>query len=74
MRKLRFLLVILLTFTCTYNAQAGWFKKKKKTPPKTEVTAPKKEPEVKGPKPFNQVITKGAKSVKGFIVVHKVDN
>jgi len=74
MRKLRFLFIILLAISCTYDAQAGWFKKKKKAPVKTEAAAPKKEPETKGPKPFNQVITKGAKSSKGFIVVHKVDN
>jgi hypothetical protein len=69
-----FLLIAMLA--CNYNNVYSFkleiFKKKVK---KTEVTAPKKEEKpVKGPKAFNQVITKNAKSGKGFISVHKDDN
>lgn len=72
MKKMQIMLAVLLCFSISANADFLFFKKKKKAPAKTEIAPPKVEP--KGPKPFAQVITKGAKSVKGFIVVHKVDN
>lgn len=74
MRKIEVLLFVILTLSISIESQAGIFKKKKKTPAKTEITSPKKDADTKGPKPYSQVITKGAKSVKGFIVVHKLEN
>jgi hypothetical protein len=74
MKKLQILLAVLLVFSISANADFLFFKKKKKIPAKTEAVAPKKDADTKGPKPFAQVITKGARSVTGFITVHKVDN
>ncbi len=75
MNKLKILLLAALVLSANIETNAGLFSKKKKPePPKTETTAPKKEPETKGPKAYNQVITGKAKSSVGFISVHKLDN
>lgn len=75
MSKLRILLLAALVLSAGIETNAGIFTKKKKvTPQKVETPVTKKEPVTKGPKAYNQVITNKAKSSKGFILVHKLDN
>ncbi len=75
MNKFKIFMLAALVLSANIETNAGIFiKKKKATPPKTETPTPKKEPETKGPKAYNQVITNKAKSSKGFIQVHKLDN
>ena len=84
MRKLTALLVVSFLFTVQPDIHAAKSIFKKKTPPKEVVaekkdTAAVKKPEKpatppKGPKTFDQLITKKAVSTKGFINVHKDDN
>ena len=72
--KRSYLILSLIMCTCMLSeANAGfWFFKKKKAKP--VVTAPAPDNTPKGMKPYAQVITGKAKSTKGFVLVHKVDN
>lgn len=74
MKKLNFITLLLLLVFVSYDAQAiSLFKSKKKNTAKAMVTNTKPAP-TKGPKPYAEVITKKSKTMKGFFLVHKVDN
>ncbi len=75
MNNIKFILLAALVLSASAESNAGLFAKKKKvTSTKVETPAPKKEPEIKGPKSYSQVITNKAKTSTGFIQVHKLDN
>ncbi|MDR2840057.1 MAG: zinc-dependent metalloprotease [Paludibacter sp.] len=73
-KNLIILLLVCLSFSL--EAQAVNIFKKKAKPAKTEVAAPPKpvQKDSKAPKPYNEVITRKAKTSTGFFIVHKVDN
>ena len=63
--------VVCLTLT----AQAQDKKGDAKTPPPTAATPPKPAETPKtGPKPYKEIITDKAKSIKGLFTVHKVED
>lgn len=64
--KMKFSFLLVILFAVQSSAHGQIFKKKQKN---TE--QPKKE-EVKKPKPFKELITKGAKTSKGLFTVHQL--
>ena len=72
--KLLFTLVLAVTLVTAGQAQASKKKKRGKKKAKTETSAPKKEPKKGGIKPYDEVITKDAKTDKGLFTVHKLDS
>lgn len=69
---LLFMLILSIGFMNEANARFLFFGKKKVAPkPVTTQTPPPPKGSVK---PYAQVITKGAKTMKGFFKVHKVED
>jgi hypothetical protein len=75
MKNYKLFIILALCLAVTVDSQAFClFKKKKPVKKELAVTAKTEKPAVKGPKAYSEVITKKAKSTKGFFTVHKVEN
>ncbi|MBP1676886.1 MAG: hypothetical protein H6Q20_1445 [Bacteroidetes bacterium] len=75
MKRLHLILILSLCLAVSFDAQAFSLFKKKKPEKKELATAAKAPaPPAKGPKAYKDVITKKAKSSKGFFTVHKVES
>jgi len=73
MKRIKFLLSLLLALTVLSGGYAQSKRKKKGKKAKTEAPAPKKTPKKNAIKPYDKVITKEAKTDEGLFTVHKLD-
>jgi len=73
MKRIKFLLTLLLTLTMLSGGYAQSKRKKKSKKAKTEAPAPKKAPKKNAIQPYKKVITKEAKTDEGLFTVHKLD-